>query len=98
MRAHRHSCTMMLITIIYRAQATEAKKVAEAAVKRAIDAENVANEAKKAWNCGICCERDFSTILVPCGHLLCAECVSSLHRQQCPFCRVRYTATHPVHR
>ncbi|KAJ3689238.1 hypothetical protein LUZ61_018402 [Rhynchospora tenuis] len=44
-----------------------------------------ADVAKAAWSCRICLNSEVDTAMVPCGHVLCSQCSSSVRR--CPFCR-----------
>ncbi|CAO2037010.1 unnamed protein product [Urochloa humidicola] len=53
---------------------------AEAAVREA-------DVAKAAWSCRICLNAEVNMTIVPCGHVLCNRCSSSVSR--CPFCRTQ---------
>ncbi len=56
-------------------------------------AEGKVQEVKEAFICGICQTVDVDTVLVPCGHLLCTECIGKLRRRQCPYCREPWQST-----
>ncbi|XP_066349988.1 uncharacterized protein [Miscanthus floridulus] len=53
---------------------------AEAAVREA-------DVAKAAWSCRICLNAEVNMTIIPCGHVLCNRCSSSVSR--CPFCRTQ---------
>ncbi|GJP36742.1 hypothetical protein CLOM_g21216 [Closterium sp. NIES-68] len=78
-----------LLTMQEQVAAVEAVLAQEQA--RAEQAEREAEAAKAAWNCRICLAADVSAVLVPCGHVLCASCIASVHR--CPFCRSHVAQT-----
>lgn len=42
--------------------------------------------------CGICLTNETDTVIVPCGHMICAECASSWFEEhcECPYCREPY--------
>jgi len=46
-------------------------------------------------DCIICFEKPVNSILVPCGHIVCDDCVGQL--QQCPFCRTRVKSSQRVY-
>lgn len=51
-----------------------------------IDIENQQKEIKKKLNyCQICFDNDINTVLVPCGHSYCSECIKDSNI--CFFCR-----------
>lgn len=51
-----------------------------------IDIENQQKEIKKKLNyCQICFDNDIDTVLVPCGHSYCNECIKNSNA--CFFCR-----------
>ncbi|CAI5993257.1 unnamed protein product, partial [Closterium sp. NIES-64] len=78
-----------LLTMQEQVAAVEATLAHEQA--RAEQAEKEAESAKAAWTCRICLAADVSAVLVPCGHVLCASCIASVHR--CPFCRSHVVQT-----
>ncbi|XP_052152045.1 uncharacterized protein LOC127770389 isoform X1 [Oryza glaberrima] len=53
---------------------------AEAAVREA-------DVAKSAWSCRVCLNAEVNMTIIPCGHVLCNRCSSSVSR--CPFCRTQ---------
>ncbi|KAG8066703.1 hypothetical protein GUJ93_ZPchr0004g39583 [Zizania palustris] len=53
---------------------------AEAAVREA-------DVAKAAWSCRVCLNAEVNMTIIPCGHVLCNRCSSSVSR--CPFCRTQ---------
>ncbi|XP_072965979.1 uncharacterized protein [Typha angustifolia] len=55
---------------------------AEAATKEA-------DVAKAAWSCRVCLSAEVDITIVPCGHVLCHRCSTSISR--CPFCRTNVT-------
>ncbi|GJN26045.1 hypothetical protein PR202_gb13942 [Eleusine coracana subsp. coracana] len=46
-----------------------------------------ADVAKAAWSCRICLNAEVNMTIIPCGHVLCNRCSSSVSR--CPFCRTQ---------
>lgn len=53
------------------------------------------DKIKASFQCQICYQRDVDHIL-PCGHMLCAQCKGSIEsRRQCPFCRARFQIITP---
>ncbi|KAH6557013.1 hypothetical protein KP509_1Z142200 [Ceratopteris richardii] len=53
--------------------------------ERASNAVKEAEAARALWVCRICLTLEVNSVLVPCGHVLCRSCCSSVAR--CPFCR-----------
>jgi hypothetical protein len=45
----------------------------------------------------VCFTNDANRVLVPCGHLMCGDCLAQLPRQLCPFDRTRIQATCPFY-
>jgi hypothetical protein len=76
------------------------------------DLENLTNEQKielgEAYlgrlQCPACMIKESNIVLIPCGHLLCSNCVNRLkidneaanRRQLCPMCRIEYTNVHDI--
>jgi len=70
----------------------ELRQVSNDMQRRAEEMSKVQDELvkmKAAFQCQICFQNDVQQILVPCGHLLCTPCKSTVRglRQLCPFCR-----------
>jgi Prokaryotic RING finger family 4 len=78
------------------ARAKAAELTAKAAEDRVDKLKERLQEAEAQWKCGICTERNVDTLLMPCAHMLCSECVAGLNGAPCPFCRNRFT-TKPLH-
>ncbi|GJW33592.1 sacsin isoform X1 [Tanacetum coccineum] len=55
-----------------------------------------ADTAKGAWLCRICLTNEVDITIVPCGHVLCRRCSSSVSR--CPFCRLQVSKTIKIYR
>ncbi|XP_050232119.1 uncharacterized protein LOC126680894 [Mercurialis annua] len=55
-----------------------------------------ADTAKTAWVCRVCLSNEVDMTIVPCGHVLCRRCASSVSR--CPFCRLQVSKTIRVFR
>ena len=72
-----------IATRVQRAETEEQVRLATA--KATSDAE--------AKLCAICQTHNVDTALVPCGHLLCAQCSRSLPTRTCPFDRSRIENT-----
>ena len=73
-------------TLGLRAQRDGAVKEA-AGLKREVSTLKAANESlRSAWTCPICFAREVDTALSPCGHTICAACLSSLPGQPMPAC------------
>ncbi|EFJ19830.1 hypothetical protein SELMODRAFT_152901 [Selaginella moellendorffii] len=64
--------------------------------ERADAAVQEAETLKSSWTCRICLNSEVNSLLVPCGHVLCHSCCSSLSR--CPFCRQFVTSIHRMFR
>ena len=39
------------------------------------------------YTCRICYSERIDTVIVPCGHVMCWECLQCLQKFECPFCR-----------
>jgi Prokaryotic RING finger family 4 len=73
-----------------------AELTAQTAEERAAKLQERLQEAEAAWKCGICTDRNVNTVLMPCAHMLCSDCVTGDLQGMCPFCRNRFT-TKPLH-
>lgn len=51
------------------------------------DARDALTAANNKHQCQICVSDEVSHAMVPCGHVICATCASSLRGNKCPFCR-----------
>jgi RNA polymerase sigma factor (sigma-70 family) len=51
-----------------------------------------------SMTCPICFAQDVDSVLVPCGHTICATCARSLPQPRCPFDRKQVTALLPFYR
>lgn len=50
--------------------------------------------------CGVCRENEPRLVLIPCGHVLCSDCINQLEREQqnqCPFCRAFVATTNQLY-
>ena len=47
---------------------------------------NELHEIKSRIECKICMDRTINTYLIPCGHVICNECILN---NECPFCRAK---------
>jgi hypothetical protein len=48
--------------------------------------------------CPVCLIHEVNTVLIPCGHLICSECVIGIRRtNECPKCRQRITNSNNVY-
>lgn len=47
-------------------------------------------------SCVVCWSDDVAPIQLPCGHFMCAICMTHWVRQTCPMCRRKYTACHLI--
>ena len=41
----------------------------------------------QTFQCQICFDATVRSVLVPCGHMLCAACAGQIRTNKCPFCR-----------
>ena len=53
---------------------------------------------KNAFQCNICYSKEVDSILVPCGHMLCTDCINEIASRRCPFDRERFTTTVPFYK
>ena len=63
-------------------------------LKKKLNIEREENKRiKEDHTCKICLNNQQNHVIIPCGHLICSDCVKSLdqHQKKCPICRGRFT-------
>ena len=59
--------------------------------------QHLAEKRQNEAYCGVCWDRKKSVVLVPCGHLFCAECVERTTNMRCSLCKEPYMNIMKVH-
>ncbi|XP_063538124.1 E3 ubiquitin-protein ligase RNF168-like [Cydia strobilella] len=60
----------------------------------------IAPPAPAGARCGVCLEEPLTRVLIPCGHVLCDECLVGIRasepqmRDSCPYCRTHIGNLH----
>jgi hypothetical protein len=95
------TAALMAETLALRSERVQLQREVDAAREESAKAQAALEGAKQSMLCQICILREVSVALVPCGHLICGECVQLLCRghsashHQCPFDRTKFTSTVP---
>ena len=51
----------------------------------------IASQYENKYDCRVCMTNEKDTVLIPCGHFLCSQCVSKV--PECPMCRAQIDKT-----
>ncbi|KAM3391279.1 hypothetical protein ACQJBY_012755 [Aegilops geniculata] len=79
--------TLLQTTLSLQDQLKESQVALLVEQEKAESAVKEADIAKAAWSCRVCLNSEVNMTIVPCGHVLCNRCSSSVSR--CPFCRTQ---------
>eukprot|EP01083_Nonionella_stella_P021583 59821_1 len=52
---------------------------------------SIANQYENKYDCRVCMTNEKDTVLIPCGHFLCSQCVAKVN--ECPMCRANIEKT-----
>ncbi|XP_077231071.1 zinc finger, C3HC4 type (RING finger) family protein [Tasmannia lanceolata] len=88
--------TLLQATLTLQEQLKESQAALLLEQEKADAASKEADAAKAAWSCRICLSAEVDITIVPCGHVLCRRCSSSVSR--CPFCRLHVSKTMKIFR
>ena len=56
-----------------------------------------AKMSEELMECKVCYTKAKDTVLIPCGHTICSECIPKLVNENCPICRTPFTSTTPFY-
>lgn len=79
--------TLLQSTLSLQDQLQESQVALLVEQEKAESAVREADVAKAAWSCRVCLNSEVNMTIIPCGHVLCNRCSSSVSR--CPFCRTQ---------
>ncbi|KAM0836846.1 hypothetical protein ACQ4PT_062049 [Festuca glaucescens] len=88
--------TLLQTTLSLQDQLKESQVALLMEQEKAESAVKEADVAKSAWSCRVCLNSEVNMTLIPCGHVLCNRCSSSVSR--CPFCRTQVSRTMKIFR
>ncbi|KAM0910828.1 hypothetical protein ACQ4PT_013891 [Festuca glaucescens] len=88
--------TLLQTTLTLQDQLKESQVALLMEQEKAESAVKEADIAKSAWSCRVCLNSEVNMTLIPCGHVLCNRCSSSVSR--CPFCRTQVSRTMKIFR
>ncbi|CAM0901691.1 unnamed protein product [Alopecurus aequalis] len=88
--------TLLQTTLSLQDQLKESQVALLMEQEKAESAAKEADVAKSAWSCRVCLNAEVNMTLIPCGHVLCNRCSSSVSR--CPFCRTQVSRTMKIFR